>query len=603
MLWRKQHSRSSPRLTSTIPEMKQHLVALDTPHPDSPDDKTDAYATAAEDLQAPAPSTQGQTDAPLSSDDQVVPDMAKPPGAAPKHDSELPASPPKNVEILNLNLKMKMARVRFQHGRPRFLTLAACASYLLFHLMGISIGLRLIQGYTEPRLQQAEIQLDITQQALAVDDLLDVHLSNLHHVTLQRSYKETRYESCLVRGLNQANHVFNGLDFTSSPHVRNQTADWVTSNCDRLFYTPQVHGLRESKLRARAEEIRQSIRELLRFARYRLALLQCKLHGGNPRLAAKHFVVESLTKADKRPRVLPDAPYGFGLECEDQSRCRLVHTGRATLAKTVKTPKDAVTDARKEVEKWSYNFERTFRLMNFLIESLTCLQLLCVAEYLLLTALNMHRPSPAPGSKLTFAEIKARVWKYICYRVLHIKPQEKHAIGLLINTALYALLGLQLEYIIPEFDRLLLPVGLGFCVFHGVSSALFVGHAPEDYPNESWYDVVRAVQELCLIAQEIEPPEPAPREAPKPKVPIVAKPASKIAARFISPLTHIAEDLQQERKAMHAEKGKMLDDADELSGYIPETDEDDSDVDHDSSVDLAGGAPYTDSEDDDLVIV
>ena len=606
MLWDKQRSRSPPRLTSSIPEMEQYLAALNTPLPDSADDDTDAYATAAEYLQAPAPSTQGQTAAPSSaSDDQVVPDTAGPRDTIITLEAGLPASPLKNVKTLKLKMKLKTPRAKAQYIRPRFLTLVACVSHLVFHLMGINIGLRVLQGYTEPRLQRAEVRLKTTQQALAVDYLLDMQLSNLHHVTLQRSYKETRYEDCLVRGLNRANLVLGGLDFTSNPHIRNQTADWVTSNCDQLFYTPQVHSLMESKLRIRIEEIRSSIKELLRLVRHRLMLLQTKVRVENPRLAAKFPVMDLITKNDKRPRVLPDVPYGFGLECKDQARCRLVHAGQTTPAKTAKTLKDAVTGARKEVEKWSYNFERMFRGVHFLVEALAWLQLLCIGKYLLFTAISMRRPFPKPEPKLTFAEKKAHVWKFICYRAAHVEHQEKHAIGLLINTALYALLGYQLEYIIPEFDRLLLPVGLGFCVFHTLYALSFIDPASKEYPDESLHDVARAVEELCLIVQGIEPTKAAPKKAstPKPKA-SPAKPASKIATRFISPLTPIAEDLQQERKAMHAEQGKSLDDAGELSGNVPETDEDDdSDVEHGSYVDLAGDVTPTDSEDDELVLV
>lgn len=440
------------------------------------------------------------------------------------------------------------------------------------------------------------------QQALKVDYLLDIQLSNLDHVTLQRSYKETRYEDCLVRGLHRATLLFGGLDFTLSPHVRIQTADWVTSSCDRLFYVPQVLD-RDSKVRARAEQIRRSIAKILRTLRYTLALLQSKLHDGNPQLTAKYLAIDRIIKNDKRPRVLPDVPYGFGLDCQNRPRCRLIHTRPANPANTVKSFRDAVTDARKEVEKWSYNFERMFDLLSFLIELLAWLQLMCVVQYLFATTVSMRRPAQEP--KLTFAEEKARVWNYLCYRVAHVEPEENNVIGLLINTALYALFGLQLEYIIPEFGRLLFPVGLGFCVFHSAYAAVFIQPGPENYPDGSLHDAVRAVKKLCLIAQGIEPPEPAQTKAltSRPKTAPSAKPASKIAARFISPLTPIAEDLQQECKAMHAEQGKPLNYAEELSGYVPETEEEyDSGVEHATYVDLAGGVTLTDS-DDDLVLV
>ncbi|KAF3046899.1 DNA N-glycosylase and apurinic/apyrimidinic (AP) lyase [Didymella heteroderae] len=601
MLWRKQRSRSPPHLTSPIPEMEQHLASLDTPLPNSPVYMKNPSISPARDLPAHTFNAQDQAAAPASSAVDVVPEVNQPQDCTPKRTVKLPSS----TTMSSKTLKLKTVRAKAQHLRPRLTTIIACVSYLLFHLMGVNIGFRAIQGYTEPRLQQAEVQLHTMQQALAIDYLLDMQLSNLHHVALQRSYKETRYEDCLIRGLNKANHVFGGIDFTSSPHIRNETADWVITNCDRLFYTPQLNRLRESKLRIRAEEIRKSIEELLRLVRYRLAVLQCKLHHGNPRLAAKPFIVESVTKTDKRPRVLPDVPYGFSLECQGQSRCRLIHSGPSTQDRTMKTLKDAIADASKEVKKWSYNFERLFHCMAYLIRPLAILQPLVVVFYLLATTLTMRSP-PAPAPQLTFVEKTARVWKHICCCAdAHLDPQEKHTVGLLINTALYALLGFELEHIIPEFDRLLLPVGLGFCIFHSVHAVVFVEPAPEDYSDESLYDIVRAVRESRLIAQGIEIPERAPIKAPSPKSKTsLAKPASKIAARFISPLTPIAEDLQQERKAMHTEQGKPLDDDDELSGYATETNSEfDSDVERASYVGLAGGVTPTDSEDDGLVIV
>lgn len=332
---------------------------------------------------------------------------------------------------------------------------------------------------------------------------------------------------------------------------------------------------------------------------------QSKLQVRRPRLVAKSLAKESVTKTEERPRPLPKTPYGFSLECHNQAHCRLVHTGPIAPLNTTKTLKEAVADARKEVEKWSYHFERLFRCLNYLIRPLDLSQALLVLCYLLATAISMHRPFPTPEPRLKFAEKKARVWKYICYRVAHVDSQEKRTLGVLINTALYALLGFQLDSITSKVDRALLPVGLGLCIFHSVHAAVCIEPAPEDCPDESCYGIIRAVKEFGLSAQGIDISEPAPakRSTPKPKTSPPAKPASMAVARFISPLTPIAEDLRQERRAMHAEQGKPLNDTEELSGYVPETDADDSDVEHDSCVDLAGGVTSSDSEDDGLVIV
>ncbi|KAJ4370235.1 alpha,alpha-trehalase nth1 [Didymella sp. IMI 355093] len=584
--------------------MEQHLAALDTPLPDSPVDNSDASAGNAEDLPAPTPSAQNQTAASASSSDQVVPDVTEPQGTIHKCNSELPASTTKDSETP----KLTTIRAKAQYSRPRFLTLIACVSYLLFHLMGIHIGLRSIQGYTEPRLQYAKVQLDATYQALVDDVLLDVRFNNLYETALHRRNKETNYEDCLARGLHEASHVFGSLDFTSNPQIRNQTADWVQSNCDRLFYTPQVHSLKSSKLRVQTEMIRQAIEELLRRVRCRLAILQYKLQGGNPRLAAKPFLVRIPIKANNRPHVLPDMPYGFSLERQDQTRCRLVYSGPTTPDKTSKTLKDAVSDARKEVDKWSYTdkFERMYCVLNFIRRPLAVLQPLLIMCYLLVAMAAIDHPQSL--LRLYFVERKARVWKGICHIIARFSNQERHAVGFFINTALYALLGFQLVHILPEFDRLLLPVGLGLCAYHSVLAGMFLDSPREGCPDESIHDIGRAAAELYRIAQGIEVPELAPQwrraSAPKKQVPAAAaKPASKIAARFISPLTPIAEDLQQERKVMHAEQGKPLHDVYSQYGNAIETDEEyNSDVERDSYVDLAGGVTPTDSEDGDLII-
>lgn len=605
MLWRKQPSRSPPRLTSSIPEMEHYVAAMDTPIPESPVDKVDIFATTPADLPAAPPGAQEQTAAPASSsDDKAVSDMTEPQGTTPKDDAKTSTIAHEKSGIL----RSKTIRVKAQRSRPRLLTLIACVSYLLFHLMGIDIGLRTIQGYTEPRLHHAEVQLTNTVEALAVDYLLDIQLTNLLDTTLDRRYMETSYEDCLARGLHKANHVFRGFDFTSNPSIRNQTADWVTTNCRRLLYTPQVHSLRASMLRTRADDIRHALEEVLKLVRQRLALLQCRLKGGNLRLAAKPVIMDSANNTNKRPRMLPDMPYGFGLECKDQSRCHLVYSGPTTSSKGRKTLKDAVADARKEVHKWSWKFEKVYRVIDYLHSPLAILQPLLIIFYLLATLVNLRRRQPSEP-KMSFAAKHARAWNRICYIVAHLQHDERHTVGLIINTALYALLSFQLKYIIVEFDRVLLPVGLGFCVFHFVQATAFIDVESAD---ESLHHVVRAVKELYLIAQgsEVLPEsKSAKRSSSTPRKPTsspATKPASKIATRFISPLTPISEDLQRERKAMHAEQGKEpCDDVEPQYGYATETDSEyDSDVQHSSYVDLTGGATPTVSEgEDDLVVV
>lgn len=193
---------------------------MNTPLSDYQAEQTDAYASAVEGLQAPAPKIKGQTSAsPTSSDKQVVLDLAEPCETTQEFASKSPLSFPKKVGPLQLKMKLKTARAKAHYSRPHFLTLIACVSYLLFHLMGVKLGLRAIESYTKPRLQQAKVQLDIMERALTVDYLLDLQLGSLHHITLQRSSRETRYEDCFIRGLKKAKNVFRGLDFTTNPRI------------------------------------------------------------------------------------------------------------------------------------------------------------------------------------------------------------------------------------------------------------------------------------------------------------------------------------------------------------------------------------------------
>lgn len=167
---------------------------------------------------------------------------------------------------------------------------------------------------------------------------------------------------------------------------------------------------------------------------------------------------------------------------------------------------------------------------------------------------------------------------------------EKLALGLFINTALYKLLHYEFDFITSEFDCLLLPIGLGFCVFHIPQALVFLNPVPG--PTETLRSFCRAIHELYLIARGASVPEPTPKEECSPSAASSPpKPASKIGARFISPLTSISEDLQQERKAMHEEQDRQRDDVDPEYGYATETDSEyDSDVQHASYVDLTGGA-------------
>ncbi|KAF2621800.1 hypothetical protein BU25DRAFT_463404 [Macroventuria anomochaeta] len=595
MLWRKKlRSPSPPRLTSSIPEMEHHLATMDSPIPDTLVENIDASATTSEELRAASKTAQDR-----SEKHAADPTREALNNQIEENDSEPSVTPSKDAES-SMTKKIGSIRTKAQRSQPQFLTLVACVSYLLFQLLGVDLGLRLVNGYTGPRLHRAEVQLQAAVSDLVSEQILHNRLDNLLSTTLDRCYMES-YEHCLARGLYKADNMFLGVDFTQFSDVRNQTMDWATDNCDRLLYTPQLYAPNTSRLWTTANNIRRAAEKALRLFQYKATLLRCKLHGMNPRLAAKPIVVEANNNIAKRSEVPAEMPFGFGLDCEGRAHCRLIYSGLSASATDRKTIDEAVVKASKEVFKWSYPFERIFRVNGYMISLLSLLQPLLGNFFLL--AVLLSRPRPQSKAKLPLSARLARAWMRICNNIAYLQHDEKLALGLIINTALYALLHYQLEYIISEFDQILLPVGLGFCVFHAIQALAFLD--PEVATKETLRSFCRATKELYLMIQDIESfPEPTsktqvPSAHSEAIIASVAKPASKIGARFISPLTPISEDLQQERKVMHAEQGNQPgDDVEPRYRYATETDSEyESDVQHATYVDLVGGATPTVSED------
>ncbi|KAJ8107338.1 hypothetical protein OPT61_g8936 [Boeremia exigua] len=603
MLWRwKSRSPSPPNQASSIPEMEHHSATPDSAAPGPPIDDIDSVSALSSVSQPNSDHNQesGETEAACPNSKPVA-SSAQVPSITDKDDAE--PSTALVIEDVDAPKAKKSSSIRSkaQRSRPRFLTLLACVSYLLFHLLGLDLGMRLINGYTEPRLHQAEFQLQAALNGLVSERVVHKKLDVLLDTQMERQYSES-YEHCLARGLYQAGSTFLGINFTRFPDARDQTVDWVTNNCDRLFYTPQLHTSNPSQLWKMVHSVRSSAEKAFALFRHRAALLRCKIRGIETQSREEHAVLQPAHNTTARPEILMKMLFGFDLDCEERARCRLVYSGPSLSTADMKTMSDTAGKAGREMSKLSYPFKRLFHINGRIISLLSLLQPLLAVYYLLTVRLSSPHPMQQATSVSKISRT-ARAWSRLCHAITHLDNDEKLALGLVINTALYALLHYEFNFITSEFDRLLLPAGLGLCAFHTPQALMFLNPVPGT--NETVHSFCQAIWELYIVFRDVRClPTPAPKkERPSPRqAPTICcslKAASKIGARFVSPLTPISEDLYQERKAMYEEQGRWPRDDDELQyGYATE-----SESGYDSDVDLSSGATPVVSDDEDWSVV
>ncbi|KAH6625129.1 hypothetical protein C7974DRAFT_195202 [Boeremia exigua] len=599
MLWRKnQRSPSPPRLTSSTPAMERHLTTMDSGIED-PVKEADISSVAPTD--GPVASGHVQESQAACSDNKPTPNPIQSPVAPAKDDANASTAPnKKNADVPPE--KVGSIRSKARRSRPQFLTLVACVSYLLLQFLGVDLGLRFIHGYTEPRLNQAETQLRSALGGLAMENYLYERLYALHSIAMARQYQES-YEHCVARGLFKADQIFLGIDYTVYPDVRDKTMEWVTDNCGRLLYTPQVYAPNPSRFWSVMANVRSSAEKTLALAKRRIALLRRKIRGSKPRPATDDPILELFEWLHDTTKLfeVPLLPAGFRLDCIADGLCRLNHTGPHKSA-TGLTLVEAAVKANKEVSKWTYPWKKVFRINSRIINVLTILQHLLSICYLLAVRLSLPFPLPrrTPTPKTSKA---AHIWSRLRTTIAALNPDEKIAAGgLIVNTALYALLHYEFTFLAAELSRLQLPIGLGLCALH-VPQALVFLKPSSDARDETLYSACRAALILVRIARSddtlSEPSSVASAPAP---APVVHHPASRIGARFISPLTPIAEDLWRERMALRDERDMFQDD--ELYGCATESDSEyESDVQHASYVDLAGGVTPTVSEEEEWAVV
>lgn len=469
-------------------------------------------------------------------------------------------------------------------------------------------------GYTEPRLHQAEVLLKATLDNYTWDQFFYNRLEMLLDTPLNRCSMES-YEECLFRGLNTAGDMFSGIDFTHNPYIRNQTADWITNNCGRLIHTPQLstperYVASSGDWERVSDKYRQYAVEAFSLIKDKTALLWVWWSGENSQLDAVPIVLESTNTTRQLQRSL-EMPFGFSLDCEEPPPCRLVYTGQFySSADETLTSEEAIDRARKEVKKWSWSFDRVLDINSYMLILMAFLQSLLLNFFLLETIVPRLHSRPAPSRPTpSLSTTIAGTWSHIWNVTIHLQGDEQLVLGLIIHVTLYSLLHTQLGYLTAEFDRPLLPVGAGFCVFHFLHILAFMDITLGK--TESLGSGCRALRELHLIAQGHELPQLIPKKRScssreDKDTSSKAQPASKITTRFISPVTSISEDILHERKAMYAERGIHPRTNSEVEvGSVVEADSDyDSDVQHASYVDLTGGAdPMVSEEGSDWCVV
>jgi hypothetical protein len=475
------------------------------------------------------------------------------------------------IRINESDKRTPTCSIRAKHPRTRLVSLLVCISCLLCHLLGFDIGLRLNVSYIEPRLHRAEVQLQAALNGLVREQILYSRLDELLATSLDRRFTES-YEECLARALREADATFLQLDFTQIPDIRNQTMNWAIDSCTKLMYTPQRTTPDISTYWTHAvNRYQRYAEEVLSLVKHKAAVLRIWLFSGNAQITAEPVAAGLVNNTASFSYPTVALPLGFDFDCDLPPPCRLVYSGPPGLTsnRTV-VLEEAVIKAQKEVNRWSSSNRGVLKYIHNLIGGLIFLYLSLGSIFML--AISVIRYDVQFKSCLPTATTGVRPQ----LRNIAAYLQEDHPFLLesCFDVALYSLLHTQLPYITTELDRSLLPISVAFGVFHIIQIVRFFD--PTSKATRSMRSFCRTMRELHLLAQghrrtiitKCNCLKYNNKDTSSQAVP--TNPASKIGARFISPLTTFSEDIQHERKIMHAEQGKQT--SAELPGYATETD-------------------------------
>ncbi|KAJ4321929.1 alpha,alpha-trehalase nth1 [Neodidymelliopsis sp. IMI 364377] len=396
-------------------------------------------------------------------------------------------------------------------------------------------------------------------------------LDELLAISLDRRFTES-YEECLARAFCKADDTFLQLDFTQIPDIRNQTIDWALDSCTKLVYTPQRMTLNTSTYWTYTiNKYQQYAEEVLSLVKHKAAALRIWWFSGNAQITAEPVAAGLVNNTASFSYPTVALPLGFDFDCDLPPPCRLVYSGPSGLTsnRTV-ILEEAVIKAQKEVNKWSFSNRGVPEYIHNLISGLLFLYLSLGS--ILMLAISVIRYDVQLKSCLPTATTGVR--PQLRNIAAYLQRDYPSLLESCFNVALYSFLHTQLPYITAELDRSLLPVSVAFGVFHITQIVRFLD--PTSKATRSMRGFCGTMRELYLLAQghqltivtectclKYKSKDTSSQASPK-------NPASKIGARFISPLTTFSEDIQHERKIMHAEQGKQT--PAELAGYATETD-------------------------------
>ena len=497
--------------------------------------------------------------------------------------------------ILSRSKKAKTVQRKAKYSLPRLLVIGACVSYMFVQVWGLTLGLHFVNEYASARVRQAESAMGVASEDLSIERTVYTQLDQLLNTELQWQYMES-YQHCLVRGLFTAKESFPVHAFDMHPDVRNQTLNWISENCDKLFFTPQVHPSNMSLLRKVAEDAKRVAKDALALLKHRVLLLRRRFRGTNVTGQATTTANQTFEWpiSSESERLL----CSFRLNCDGYTRCRLVYRGKVYEWK--EPPSADVANANMDILKWSFPFKKYLRISRVLLSALYFLQaylLVCSAIALHLSLPQLQSP-PGQSFKSILADL-----------MLHIRQLLDHR-GMSASIDLFWVGGVMC---LPLRSRsfsdslascnMLLPFGLILIAIFPVGCSLaFFFPIPGSKRNAR--SLYRASTELWKILQGDEAflkslsKKGTKGASTTPKASPAIKPASKIGNRPISPATSLAEDLQQARETLHAERDQPSDDGDEADTSASETVSDfDSDTDSAASfVDLTSGATPAASE-------
>jgi hypothetical protein len=233
---------------------------------------------------------------------------------------------------------------------PHLLVLLAGLAHLIATLVAFSIGLYDISGPLQSQLKVARLEAGAQCSMKYREEVLYVRLDEFRDTRLNNKYKET-YEDCLARGLKLADQHLFGLGFQYAD-IRNQTIDWTVENCGRLHYTPQPSqpSVQQAALTHWAKttyRARCIAEKTLTLITHHAKLFRAWLskHGVRSLKEPEPTLSGSRVSGGVASPRRTQMPFGFALQCDELSACRLVY------APSSGTPIDKVTVSNESIAK------------------------------------------------------------------------------------------------------------------------------------------------------------------------------------------------------------------------------------------------------------